>query len=203
MRVDYKSVLLTPDDFQQCKEVSHQLAINNRQDGSVECAPDISRRDRFALLGAIGETAFCRYLGVEPDFTRMKASEGRGDIDVDGLWEIRATERNACGWNGSPLTLYEHNLKKRKTYFSPFVKVCVRMFEDRPPRCDLYGWEMGYIIINEEPLKPRRIGVGNRVVERDDDILRPFVDPTTDRENALYLKQLWLHIHNNLDEGIF
>lgn len=198
-----KSLQLTPEDCFACFDVAHHQADNNKKDGSVECAPAITRRDRFAFLGALGEVALCRYLGIEPDFDRMKSSEGRGDIDVDNLWEVRATEPNACGKTGSPLTLYKHNLHKRKTYFSPFVKVCVLFVREHTPVCTFYGWEMGYIIINEEKLKPRRIGIGSDVVERDDRLLRPFVSPAHDRELALFLKQQWITIDNNINAAIF
>lgn len=198
-----KCIQLTRDDCFLCADVAKQQAINNKNDRSVECAPSISRRDRFAYLGALGEVAFCRYLNIEPDFERMKSSEGRGDIDVDNLWEIRTTEPNACGITGSPLTLYEHNLKKRKTFYSPFVKVCVRFVREHTPICTFYGWEMGYIIINEEKLKPRRIGTGGKVIERNDQLLRPFVNPSHDRQMALFLKQQWITIDNNLNETIF
>ena len=201
--ITVKSLQLKPDDCFACFDVANHQAENNKRDGSVECAPNISRRNRFAFLGALGEVALCRYLGIEPNFDRMKSSEGRGDIDVDNLWEVRATEPNSCGMTGSPLTLYKHNLNKRKTYFSPFVKVCVRFVREHTPVCTFHGWEMGYIIVNEEKLKPRRIGTGSDVVERDDRLLRPFVSPTHDRELALFLKQQWITIDNNINEKIF
>lgn len=201
--ITVKSIQLTSDDCYACSDVANHQAANNKNDGSVECAPAISRRNRFAYLGALGEVAFCRYLGIEPNYDRMKSSEGRGDIDVDNLWEVRATEPNSCGMTGSPLTLYEHNLSKKKTFYSPFAKVCVRFVSEQTPVCTLYGWEMGYIIINEEKLKPRRIGVGGRVVERDDRLLRPLLNPQKDRELALFLKQQWITINSNIDQLIY
>lgn len=201
--ITVKSIQLTPNDCFECFDVANKQTENKHKDGTKECAPLISRHNRFGYIGALGEVAFCRFMGFEPDFDRMKSSEGRGDIDVDNLWEIRATEPNSCGMTGSPLTIYEHNLRNRKTFYSPFVKVCVRFVREHTPVCTIYGWEMGYIIIENGTLKPRRIGTGGRVIEREDVLLRSFISPKHDRELALFLKQQWITIDNNINAAIF
>ena len=204
MRARPQHIELTHDEYKTCKEIGAQLVINNRVDGSNDYAPVVHKRDQYGLLGCIGEVGFARYIGIQPNWNRMKSSQGRGDIDVGELWEIRTTQQNACGLNGSPLTIWKHNLEKSKTYYSPFVKVCVRFkSEDRPPICEIFGWEMGYIIALEERLKPRRIGMGDPVLERQDECLRAFVDPQKDIAEASQLKKIWLEIQRNYNEEIF
>jgi len=204
MRTQPQHIELTHDEYKACKEISAQLIINNRVDGSNDYAPVAHKRDYYSFLGCIGEVGFARYIGVQPNWSRMKSSQGRGDIDVGELWEIRTTQQNSCGLNGSPLTIWKHNLAKLKTYYSPFVKVCVRFRnEERPPICEIFGWEMGYIIVSEEKFKPRRIGMGDPVLERRDEFLRAFVDPQKDIAEASQLKNFWLEIHHNCNEKIF
>lgn len=197
-------IRLTSDEYQHCKEVGDQLTVNNRVDNSNDYAPVVHKRSQYGFLGCLGEVAFCKYLGIEPNWQRMKSSAGRGDIDVAELWEIRATTPNACGYNGSPLTIWKHNLLKSKTFYSPFVKVCVRFKQDdSPPTCEIFGWEMGYIICMEEKLKPRKIGIGEPVIEREDHLLNGFVNPDLDVEVAARLRKTYLQVLKNHNENIF
>ena len=85
------TIRLSPDDFSVCLHLAQERAIeslrNDRKDALFE--KDWVEAHRIHVIGAVGEVAFAKWLGVYPSFGVRQFSGMMADIEAGCKYEVR------------------------------------------------------------------------------------------------------------------
>ena len=156
-------IRLSLSDYRKCLEEAQRRQSNRTNAGSVDLAPKDLDPLKLNNIGIFGEVALHRYLGVNVDWFELGDNSTTGISDVLNFIEVRSTTPKHFSPLGTELDLRESDLrssKHKKTFTSAWVKVVVSIHPVEPPICEIVGWSMGYKIILNNKLVPRRKGDG-------------------------------------------
>ena len=166
----YPSIRLTKEEVNLCKEKASERQKNRERANSVDRAPIGFDPLKLNVMGMYGEVSVHRFLNIPVNWYEIGANEFTGDSDVKGMIEVRTTQSKPYSFYGSELDLRESDLRSNrllKTITSCWIKVVVIDLENERPSCLLRGWSMGYEIIANNKLQPRRKGKGFCIYQPD------------------------------------